>query len=249
MNAEQMDFLADKGKSFATTLLDGAPIAYDLSKGSKSLMIAFAGARHRFGMPNGKALHFFEGLKTNVIFLRDFKKLYGFRGFSGLGQDIDSVVNRLKTIIDDWKIENLVVTGTSMGGFLSLLFGILLRANTIHAFMPRTTVKLSDRYKERFKPRYTRLAWLWRFIRANYSGRYTPHYLDIQLLLEDQSDFHGNIYLHFNEKNKKDVFHAKRIELFRQTNLITYPGKMHNVIPLLLNSGELENIFAPLFTK
>ncbi len=165
-----------------------------------------------------------------------------------MGHDIDGVVKSLQAIIGEWKIENLVVTGTSMGGFLSLLFGILLKANTIHSFMPRTTAKLSDRYKDTFKPPYRRLVWMWRFLRMNYLGRNTPHYLDMQVLLKGQADFFGNIYLHFNQQNKKDVFHAKRIEHFKQTNLIPYPGKMHNVIPQLFKSGDLENIFAPLFT-
>lgn len=80
-------------------------------------------------------------------------------------------------------------------------------------------------------------------------GRNNTHYLDMQRVLEEQLDFRGKIYFHLNQQNKRDVFHAKRIEKFGQVKLRSYTDKMHNVVPSLLNSRELDRIFAQLLTK
>ena len=90
MTVGNLDFRNDEGKTFANKILDGSAVAYDFKPNSNSLLIAFAGARHRFGMPNDEAVKFFRRLETDIIFLRDPQRLYGFGGIPGIGNEINT---------------------------------------------------------------------------------------------------------------------------------------------------------------
>jgi len=119
---------------------------------SDTLIIAFAGhgillggiQRFEFVSFSQK---YFE--KTSRYYYVDKNRDLFHKGIPGITNTIDETVNYIKKEIEPYK--HIVCLGVSSGGYAAILFGSLLKANSVVAFIPQTIRRnktLDEKYRD-----------------------------------------------------------------------------------------------------
>jgi hypothetical protein len=126
---------------------EGTDVSFvKVGDGHKNLIVSFGCANPHGGFDRKKSLMklMSEDGDTDVLYLRDMKefqvgrgrhkhiKLLGrwyLGGLTGIGKNIIHTISFLKNIFKNY--ENVICTGTSMGGYASILFGSLLNVNYV----------------------------------------------------------------------------------------------------------------------
>jgi len=163
-------------------------------------LLAFGGVCHGINMAPMEFHRATEGLDWTRVFVRDLSVswyLLDDEGHPALNRTLQAVAEELERL----QPERIVVVGASAGGFMALRAGHYLRADTVHAFGPQTTV---DREHLRgMDGRFdAALAKVWT------AGLPADH-LDI---VPDLSEWNGRTRYHLHTcQDSADVAHAKRI--------------------------------------
>jgi len=107
--------------------------------GSPPLVIAFGGMSSMIAMPVYEFKRFLQGhFDCHFMFVRDRHQCWYFKGVHGLGDSIDESVKTMYSIIEGIPHSKVITLGTSAGGYGALVFGSLLKVDTIMAFNPQT---------------------------------------------------------------------------------------------------------------
>lgn len=123
---------------------------------SKNLIVSFGSANHHGGFDRKTSLCKLktEFKNVDILYLRNMDFHYTGRGrhrrkmlvgnwylggLSGIGKNINHTISFLKKIFK--KYENIICTGSSMGGYASILFGSILNANYIIAGNAQTDLE------------------------------------------------------------------------------------------------------------
>lgn len=85
-------------------------------------------------MPTAVLDRYFAAAGYQAVYLRDFNRVGFTKGIRSLGQDIETSVEKLNTLMDQRSIGELSVMGLSFGTFGSTLFGMALQAQRIIQF-------------------------------------------------------------------------------------------------------------------
>lgn len=72
--------------------------------------------------------------QLNKIFLKDSTNSWYHYGVQGLGESIDEVAQSLQVLIESMQPSRIIAVGQSMGGYAAIVFGILLKVDTIISF-------------------------------------------------------------------------------------------------------------------
>ena len=113
---------------------------------SKTLYISFCG----LGINGIQKFIFFNTLKSKNIkklFLKDGTKTWYLNGIPGFTNSIESTVDFLKEKIKQSMCNNVVMIGSSAGGFGALLYGNLLNVNKVIVFNPQTYLDKETKLK------------------------------------------------------------------------------------------------------
>ncbi len=122
------------------------------------------------------------------IFVRDIYKNWCIQGINSRVDTQDKVANMLKEAVGDDK--DVVTVGSSAGGYMAVLFGILLGAKIIYTFSPQ--INLYEYHKDH---------------PINYYGEYCANseiskYMDLAKLIPQ---FDGNIFYWYSAYCEEDV--------------------------------------------
>jgi len=211
-----------------------ASVSIDLDWHGRPLIIAFGGIVGGMEIPPFEFFNITSGLCVNKIYLRDLKQSWYHSGLSGVTTNIDETVCFLKKKITACRPSKVVVVGNSMGGYASILFGVLLKADIVHSFSPQSFINKFSRI----------LCWdrRWRAqIAAIYCLGNSRRFLDLKEILKS-TDITGEVHVYYSAKNRLDKKHAERLAFSNKVELHTFVGKDHALVKLLRDSGELENI-------
>jgi hypothetical protein len=193
------------------TLSNEKGIKWELNPG-KALIITFAGMASRL-----IELEHFEFVRTtrhadcSKIYCLDNKYVWYQQG---LNEDLDSIsktATKLQELIEEAQPTHLRLVGVSAGGFAAIMFGYLLKADTVHAFGPQTflTPELEQRYYEEGMEAYDTFPQIHQLLsEPPLVDYYVP---DLRALLSE-SNGHTKYFLHVGKGSKKDVIYAKHIE-------------------------------------
>lgn len=204
------------------------PLVIDGTHPGRPVMIACGGIAGRLVIPPYEFFNLTRDLAVNRIYLRDLHQAWYHEGLPGISTGIDDTAAYLRREAARMDAGRVVVFGNSMGGYAAILFGTLIGADAVHAFSPHTV--LSDTRHVRSTGRLARL-----------HRRSAATYFDLDEVLGRHRP-QGEIHLYFTLANPLDRFHARRIGSHPAVTLHPFPGRTHNLIKELRDSGRLREI-------
>lgn len=167
---------------------------------------------------------------ADCLFFRDFLQAWWFHGLLGISQDVPSTVAYLRGRIEGGGYRRVVTTGTSMGAYAAILFGVLLGVERIVAFAPQTQV--NQREFDYFGGTDAK--------EMNFNFR--SHYTDLAKVL-GETPYTGRIDIYFGERSGYDEKHARHLEGFDCVRLHSLDSDDHNPAALLKQQGRLDALF------
>ena len=120
---------------------DDAPCVVDVARGDASpvVLVSFAGwAGGHAGVTAPEFSRTVEGLPADVVFLRDPRDCAYLDGVPGAGGSIAEVAAWLRDLCARKGARRVVTMGNSTGGWAAILFGLLIGADDVQAFAPKT---------------------------------------------------------------------------------------------------------------
>jgi hypothetical protein len=205
-------------------------VGVNLEADSPRLIMAFSGrAAGVFGIPPFEFLSSLELIAAKKAFVRDVKNVWYHHGVAGIGDDIDSVAEYLRELVDEAGVERTITIGSSAGGYGALLFGALLSAE-VHAFSPQTFIdpELRRIHNDSRWPRSI----------EDLDGRMDPRYADLRHpIAASKADCH----VYYPTGDWIDVIHAEHLRDLPQVSLHPFDSDKHNLVRELRDSGWLES--------
>jgi len=205
-----------------------SPIAMDLSYPDKPLLIAFGGMAGKISIPPFEFFNFTADLDVNKIYIRDLSQTWYHAGIYGITEDIDETAAFLKKIINESGSERVVVFGNSMGGYAAILFGVLIRADIVHAFVPQTFINNLFYVISRDKLLFTQ-------------NNFPCEYFDLKEVIQNHNSL-PDINIYYDEFSEMDRIHAMHLSTLNNVKLHQYRDGQHSLVRLLRDSGELNKI-------
>jgi hypothetical protein len=198
---------------------EDSPTYYlDADRESSTLLVSLS----VFPAPGGKSAFDFVRaagpVNVKKMFVRDPNMLWYQKGTPGLGTDVPSMVEGLRSVITAQHVQRTVMIGNSGGGFAAILFGVLLGVDEIHAFNPPTLIHTPA---DTSMP--DRLLVLEREL-----GLESP-YLDLRKVLSQSLQDRTRIFVHYSRGDRKDKRHARYISSCPHVTIIEYPSVSHHV--------------------
>lgn len=166
---------------------------------SQTLIVSFAGHNLKYGIvPKIEFSNFlnkhFSHIDTQYYVDSNCKCYHN--GIEGITNNIDETVDYLKDKFKNY--ERVICLGTSAGGYAALLFGSLLKVDTVIAFIPPTILRrktLDEKYRD-IKP---------------YINTKTKYHLFGDISLRD-------------ENNSHHISHCERISMFPNVHITKFNG-------------------------
>ena len=196
----------------------------------KPLIITFGGIANGIG---GPIFEFKNLLKENIdchkIFIKDSNQSWYHKGANGLGNNINELKNDIEKLIEKINYSEIITIGASMGGYASLLFGSLLKVNSIISFIPQTFIDKETRKKHK-------------------DNRWSKQMKSVH---ENNQNYYNLINLNFTNINTKiiygktdllDTIHAKRMNKHKSIEIIKYNANHQSIFKKLKKDNQLINI-------
>jgi hypothetical protein len=205
-------------------------MAEDLRKPGGPLLIAFSGFAHALPIPSFEFVGLSRDLDINRIFGRDLTQTWYLSGHAGISTTIDGTVAFLKRKIKEAAADRVVVFGNSVGGYAAILFGTMLNADVVHAFAPYSMI--GDK-------RYVRNQATIEYVHQNFPDPY----FDLRPVLQ-RAKRTGTINLYYDPELTIDSKQAMHLDGVPNVYHHALPGRGHELIRVLKDSGELKKILS-----
>jgi hypothetical protein len=191
----------------------------------KQLLFLYQGGAGMFFIPPMRFLRLTGANKRNLSLLRDPDANYYHGKLHPDYPDIEASIERQRQIKRECAhATEYYCSGTSMGGYASILFGHYLEADIVYAFGAQTRIK-----PEAVDPALVIPA----------------QHRDLALLLADWNG-RTRYHLYYSEGFEPDRTAAERLAHCPGVELFPVPGTSHNVFKDI-NAGKLlRNLFPPL---
>lgn len=174
---------------------------------AETIVFSFAG-QGRALVVDFEWVNFFTQRKVKLVCVRDEHKayymgdLYGDDGTS-ISKGVDSHVKLFKNYIKESNCKNVVLTGSSLGGYAAALYGVLLNADYILPYSSQTFIRTHPVYGKNDRPHLK----TWATKRALSEDK--ERYFDLTDLNYDH--FTGEIHYHWSTswRDERYVNHMK----------------------------------------
>lgn len=191
-------------------------------KGSKKLLVYFSSA----GASDIQGMSKLAPYATDALFIRDGSGKGWYNGpINGLSSGADELAEKLSNRISKYKPENVTMAGSSMGGYASLLFGILLGVGRVVAIGPQILLRPE----------------------LIHCPKRPAKYDDLTSLIESKlASTEINIW--YGAESFLDLFNILRIKETQTLRLHAVSGGMHNILTAFKRRGEMEAFFEHIAT-
>ncbi len=229
---EKTDFLSELKNN------KGA-IFIDTSSDSSTIIIAFGGMKGNLGIPAFEFFKILSPLDAKKMFIRDLDQNLYFGGLPGITDGIDGIVEHLKGKFEEFGVKRVVIIGNSAGANAAILFGILLNADRVVAFSPKTFITPMKRLI------FWDHQWWENHIRVYFTKGVNSEYWDLKKLLS-KFDVKTEFLLHYSRNNRIDSMHCKRMASFPNVKIKGFDYDGHDLVRYLKQTGELQKIISRL---
>lgn len=177
-----------------------------------TIVFSFAG-QGRALVVDFEWVNFFTQRKVKLVCVKDAHKayymgdLYGDDGKS-ISKGVDSHTELFQSYINESKCKNVVLTGSSLGGYAAALYGVLLNANYVLPYSAQTFIRKHPVYGRNDRPHLS--AWA----RRRASNEDKQKYFDLTDLNYD--NFTGEMHFHWS-KSWRDDRYFKHMSEFCET--------------------------------
>lgn len=197
------------------------------SKPGSELIIAFSSLGGAYDEYRYEFLKLTSSHDCSRVFCRDVKRSWYHLGTSQETNSIPVLKEKLETIIAELSPSKVTCVGASSGGFAAILFGHMLKVNTVHAFAPQTFLSESEK---RWAADIEKL----------YSLDLNPthRYFDLRKALEKDNKV-TSYHLHFCERHEEDKLHALHVRFCPGICLHYYDCERHSIAMHLKEEGRL----------
>jgi pimeloyl-ACP methyl ester carboxylesterase len=207
-------------------------LCVDEPGGADVVLVFFAGFGGGFGgMPAFEFRNTVADVPAHKVFLRDRSSLWYLAGLPGIGDSADAIAAYLRDHCARLGAKRIVTVGNSSGGFAALLFGILIDADEVHAFAPKTRLLEAQDFHDQEKLRLIH----------RHVGRDHP-YLDIRKLVLDGRGARTTLHIHYPNGDAVDAGQARRVADLPNVRLWKYRWRTHALVRVLKQYGALRPI-------
>ena len=208
-------------------------ILFDL-RNRKNLLISFGGIMHGLGIPVFEFFNIIKGIECDKIFLRDFNQAWYHNGIDENFDNIKKVQNLLEYYIFNNNYQKVCFLGNSMGGYASILFGVLIGIDTVISFAPQTFIDKWNRWRMKDS------RWDQEIKNLYLSNNGTRKYFDLKKIISKNKFTEINIY--YSQMDSLDKNHAERLRCMDKVILHKVEKGGHSVVKILKNNGQLLKI-------
>jgi predicted esterase YcpF (UPF0227 family) len=207
----------------------------DLAGDANVLLILFGGIAGGVSMPVFEFFRLTSTMPGKKAFLRDPRRGWYQRGIPGIGDSAADVRAYVSRVIDDARVDRVVMAGASAGGYAALLFGTWCAVDEAIAFSPQTFIDETNRR------RYGDTRWgdqieeLHRVVGTDHA---TFDLLNV--LAGDRSKTHYQV--HVSDDDVLDMVHAERIANRAGVEVFEHERGGHRLVKTLRDRGLLQPI-------
>jgi len=204
------------------------------------VVLAFGGLGAGYGNYRYEFLKLTRNHDCSRIYCRDIRGIWYHAGINNEINSIPSLKKELDTIVSKLQPTKLVCLGASTGGFAALLFGHMLKANTVHAFGPQTF--LSKELRTFYNNSYDLQRWP-KNMKELHSLDLSPasRYFDLREVLEEDNGI-TSYHVHVCSGYEGDNLHAFHIRHCPNVYFHYYDCDIHSVAGYLKKEGKLEEL-------
>jgi hypothetical protein len=200
--------------------------------GADVVLVFFAGFGGGFGgMPAFEFKKTVSDVPAHKLFLRDPSGLWYLAGLPETGDSADAVAAYVRAHCARLGAKRVVTVGNSSGGYAALLFGILIDADEVHAFAPKTRLIEPEDFHDVEKLRLVH----------RHMGKDHP-YLDVKRLVEEGRGARTTLHIHYPNGDTVDAKQARRMAGVPNVKLWKYRWRTHALVRVLKQYGALRPI-------
>jgi hypothetical protein len=215
---------------------DERSLSLDMAADTGTLLLAFGGINQRIGMPPFEFFSLAGDIAVKKIFVRDLRQSWYHRGIPGAGEDLLSVSRLLGEILEENRVDRLVVAGGSAGGYAALVYGTLLGADTVLCFSPQTTLERSELHRIGDRRWDDLLAPLRR------RGQLDRRWVDLATALPRERTAPTRYELFVDDSLDADRRHAERLRGLPGLRLYRFGAGGHELVRELRDRGVLAGV-------
>ena len=209
---------------------------FDFQTPADTLIISFSGFNGFLGgIFHNRFNYIMQNIKTHKIFIHDLHNSWYHHKIGYLFTNIEDIIKIIQQLLEGKNYKTILCIGASMGGYMALLVGAIIKASHIIAFSPQTFLDA----KNREKYQDTR----WEKALKNISHEYQ----DLQLVYQNIDTTSMDIQIHYAKNLQLDALHAKHLQN-NTIKLISYDTNDHHLAVYLHNKGGLEAIIMKALT-
>jgi hypothetical protein len=215
---------------------DGS-LSLDADGDSRTLLVAFGGLMgERIGEPAFEFSMATRQMPVKRLFVRDLRQAWYHRGMPEYGTTLASVADGLGELVAEHEVDRLVMAGNSAGGYAALVFGTLLRADTVLSFAPQTVLDLptlATMGDHRWDDQLQGIA---------AANALDPSWTDLRQALPASARGGTSYRIFFDDSLAVDRLHAERLRGLPGVRLYRFGAGAHGLVRELRGAGALEHL-------
>jgi hypothetical protein len=197
--------------------------------GCDAVLLCFCARSGTLGLPLNFVHQWLGRLPISLIYLKDFRDLYGARGFPSLGPDRASSVSAMRRLAEELGAKRVYALGVSLGGYPALYYGLAVGADAVLSLGGATDLT------PQFNEQHGLMTDVHRYMLQT-----EPDYAEDLRQLYAASSRPPRLLLAFSGGNRRDRTFAEHMTGLANVELISVGDyTQHNVVQPLVLEGRL----------
>jgi pimeloyl-ACP methyl ester carboxylesterase len=203
--------------------------------GCDAVLLCFCAREGTLGFPLNFVHEWLGRLPVSLIYIKDFRDLYGALGYTALGHDRASSVVALRQLARDLGGKRIYALGVSLGGYAALYYGLQVGAEAVLSLCGATD--LTPDFNEVFEPA------------SPFHSNLLVQAPDYARNLQDvyaAAKRRPRVLMVFSTGHVRDRKHAEQMAALPDVELVPIgDSSLHNVLQPLIRRGQ----FFPLLSR